>query len=208
MESVIGPGRSEAPCEQAARVRGHLLPIAYGRAAHVHSIDVRAAGPEAAPRAEIGDAVTQREKAFAALDALPGSKYLPFGALVKRLTHFGHADGWAMDMAREWYRANSKLFSGTARVAEGKSLNGLPEAAAPVPVEEEGPLFAEPTPRRSRIILPQPCCDGLAIHDYCESCLTLLVTEIPCECDLDYLCDHCFADRLLDDMKKSREESK
>ena len=51
---------------------------------------------------------TQQERAFAALDALSGAKWLPLEALRNRLRKFGHSEMWARDTAQEWMRRNSK----------------------------------------------------------------------------------------------------
>lgn len=52
----------------------------------------------------------QDARAFAALDAMPNARYQPLQRLTERLFKFGHSDHWALDLASEWYRMNSKLY--------------------------------------------------------------------------------------------------
>jgi len=51
----------------------------------------------------------RHEKAHAHLSGLPGAKWLPFPRLVEALRVFGYSENWAIDVAREWMKENSKL---------------------------------------------------------------------------------------------------
>jgi hypothetical protein len=64
---------------------------------------------EACPECDEPAPPTQQERAFAALDAMSGAKWLPLEALKNRLRKFGHSERWANDTAQEWMRLHSKV---------------------------------------------------------------------------------------------------